>query len=126
MNANKLLYVPGIAMAIALLAGMVVAQHTQRLGKSGETSNRSVAPITSARPSQPVEVGVVRWQRDFDAALAKSRTSQKPVLVLFQEVPGCAGCQTFGKTVLSNPLLVEAIETEFVPVVVYNLSLIHI
>ena len=68
----------------------------------------------------PVEVGDVRWQRDLDAALAKSRATQIPVLVLFQEIPGCIGCQTFGSEVLTNPLLVEAIETLFIPVLVYN------
>ncbi|MDJ0623784.1 MAG: VPGUxxT family thioredoxin-like (seleno)protein, type 2 [Desulfocapsaceae bacterium] len=68
----------------------------------------------------PVEVGDVRWQRDLDAALTKSRATQTPVLVLFQEIPGCIGCQTFGSEVLTNPLLVEAIETLFIPVLVYN------
>lgn len=36
----------------------------------------------------PVEVGDVHWGRDFDAALRMSAESGKPVLVLFQEVPG--------------------------------------
>lgn len=36
----------------------------------------------------PVEVGDVRWGRDFNAALQKSAKTGKPVLVLFQEVPG--------------------------------------
>jgi len=36
----------------------------------------------------PVEVGDVYWGRDFDAALKMSAESGKPVLVLFQEVPG--------------------------------------
>jgi len=36
----------------------------------------------------PVEVGHVNWGRDFDAALKMSAESGKPVLVLFQEVPG--------------------------------------
>ena len=36
----------------------------------------------------PVEVGNVNWGRDFDAALKMSAKSGKPVLVLFQEVPG--------------------------------------
>ena len=40
--------------------------------------------------------------------------------VLFQEVPGCEGCQKFGREVLSQPLIVEAIEDLFLPVVVYN------
>lgn len=68
----------------------------------------------------PVEVGAVRWGRDFEAARRASAGSGKPILALFQEVPGCAGCQRFGREVLSHPLLVEAIETEFVPVVIYN------
>ncbi len=34
------------------------------------------------------EVGNVNWGRDFDAALQMSAASGKPVLVLFQEVPG--------------------------------------
>ncbi len=66
------------------------------------------------------ELGTVRWHRDFDASQLLSRQTGKPMFVLFQEVPGCAGCQRFGKEVLSNALLVEAIETEFVPVLVYN------
>ena len=36
----------------------------------------------------PIEVGDVRWGRDLDAALMNSASSGKPVLVLFQEVPG--------------------------------------
>jgi len=36
----------------------------------------------------PVEVGEVDWGRDYEAALAKAKESGKPVLILFQEVPG--------------------------------------
>jgi len=68
----------------------------------------------------PVEIGLVDWNRDLDAALDQSKKNGKPVLVLFQEVPGCAGCQKFGREVLSQPLIVEAIEDEFIPVVVFN------
>ena len=70
--------------------------------------------------NNPVEVGHVRWQRDFDAALLKSAESGKPLLVLFQEIPGCSGVRQFGREVLTNPDLVKAIETEFLPVLVYN------
>lgn len=72
------------------------------------------------RSSNPVEVGLVKWGRDLDAALNKSAETGKPVFVLFQEIPGCAGCKKFGKKVLSDPLLVEAIEENFLPVLVYN------
>jgi hypothetical protein len=73
------------------------------------------APLT-----QPIETGTVRWQRDLDAALAESEAQGRPVFALFQEVPGCAGCQQFGADVLSDPLVVEAIETEFVPLLIHN------
>ena len=42
----------------------------------------------SRAAENPVEVGKVNWGRDFNAALEMSATSGKPVLVLFQEVPG--------------------------------------
>ncbi|CAA6678046.1 MULTISPECIES: VPGUxxT family thioredoxin-like (seleno)protein, type 2 [unclassified Lentimonas] len=67
-----------------------------------------------------IETGAVEWQRDFDAALVDAEASGKPVFLLFQEVPGCAGCQQFGKEVLSDPRLVAVIEREFVPVLVRN------
>lgn len=80
-----------------------------------------VVTISCAQSSNnPVEAGLVKWGRNFDGALEKSAQTGKPVLVLFQEIPGCSGCQTFGKTVLSHPLIVEAIEDEFVPVLIYN------
>jgi hypothetical protein len=68
----------------------------------------------------PVEVGDVRWGRDFGAALQRSSAEGKPVLVLFQEIPGCSGVRKFGREVLTNPLLVRAIEEEFIPMLVYN------
>ena len=71
-------------------------------------------------PKQPVEIGSVKWGRDLDQALATSKTSNKPVFLLFQEVPGCAGCKQFGQEVLSDPLIVEAIENEFTPLMIPN------
>ena len=66
----------------------------------------------------PIEAGDVHWGRDFDAALENSAKTGKPVLVLFQEIPGCSGVRQFGREVLTNPALVRAIETEFFPVLV--------
>ena len=68
----------------------------------------------------PVELGKVNWSRDFEKAKKSALEAQKPLLVLFQEVPGCSTCTRFGSTVLSHPLLVEAIETYFVPVCIHN------
>ncbi|MEJ2056885.1 MAG: VPGUxxT family thioredoxin-like (seleno)protein, type 2 [Desulfofustis sp.] len=79
------------------------------------------APLYAAAiSSNPIEVGDVRWNRDYQRALNKSRQTGKPLFLLFQEVPGCIGCQNFGQQVLTHSLLVEAIEDEFIPVLVYN------
>jgi len=73
-----------------------------------------------AGTAQPIEAGKVKWGRDLEVALALSAKTGKPVFALFQEIPGCAGCQRFGRDVLSNPLLVEAIESEFTPLLIHN------
>jgi hypothetical protein len=46
-----------------------------------------LAPL-SGRVEQPVELGQVRWRRDFEAGLAEAKRTGKPALLLFQEVPG--------------------------------------
>lgn len=68
----------------------------------------------------PVELGKVNWQRNFEEGLVASANSKKPVFLLFQEVPGCSTCRNYGQNVLSHPLIVEAIETLFVPVAIHN------
>ena len=60
------------------------------------------------------------WGRNFDAALAISKASGKPVFLLFQEIPGCKGCKDFGREVLSDPEVVRAIEENFVPLLIPN------
>jgi len=77
-------------------------------------------PAAAAPPASPRELGQVRWGRSLDAGLAESRKTGRPVLLLFQEIPGCATCVEFGAGPLSSPLLVDAIESEFVPVAVHN------
>ncbi len=37
---------------------------------------------------QPAELGLVAWQRDHDTAFARAREAERPVLLLFQEIPG--------------------------------------
>jgi len=68
----------------------------------------------------PLELGQVEWIRNFDEATAKANEQNKPLLVLFQEVPGCSTSSGYGENVLSHPLIVEAIETLFVGVAIYN------
>jgi len=68
----------------------------------------------------PPELGRIRWLRGFDDAVGQAKQTGKPILVLFQEVPGCHTCVSYGRDVLSHPLIVEVAETLFVPVAVYN------
>jgi hypothetical protein len=70
--------------------------------------------------AQPEEAGTATWLRDLDAALTASGKTGKPVFALFQEIPGCAGCKQFGREVLSDPLVVAAIESEFTPLLIHN------
>ncbi len=39
-------------------------------------------------PKQPVELGMVNWRRNYDEAAAEAKRAGKPLLILFQEVPG--------------------------------------
>ena len=66
------------------------------------------------------ELGEVAWLRDHDRGLALAAEQGKPVLLLFQEVPGCSTCVRFGQDVLTHPLMVELIADRFVPVAIFN------
>lgn len=70
--------------------------------------------------NQNIELGKVSWLRDYEEALRQSELTGKPVLLFFQEIPGCATCVNFGRDVLSHPLMVEFIENEFVPLAIFN------
>ncbi len=70
--------------------------------------------------NQDKELGMVSWYRDYDDAVSLSLQQDKPILILFQEVPGCATCRNYGKDVLSHPLMVEAIEHLFIPLAIFN------
>ena len=69
---------------------------------------------------QAIELGSVSWYRQIEQAQQAATKKDKPILVLFQEVPGCATCRYYGGQALSHPLIVEAIESLFVPVAIFN------
>jgi thioredoxin family protein len=83
-------------------------------------SGPAAAGAAESGGPRPLELGRVHWGRDVEAGMAAARRTGRPLLLLFQEIPGCATCRNFGSGPLSHPLLVDAIENEFVPVVVYN------
>ncbi|MEP7323771.1 MAG: VPGUxxT family thioredoxin-like (seleno)protein, type 2 [Saprospiraceae bacterium] len=68
----------------------------------------------------PVELGDVHWLRDIAKAQTQSKQTGKSILILFQEIPGCITCQRYGSQVMKHPLIVEAIETEFIPLAIHN------
>lgn len=70
--------------------------------------------------TKPIELGNVAWLRNYDEALLLSKKENKPVFILFQEVPGCSTCKNFGSEVMHHPLIIELIESYFVPLAVYN------
>ena len=48
----------------------------------------SQTKLLSQAPKQRVEIGLVHWGRDLVSAQKQSAESGKPILLLFQEVPG--------------------------------------
>ena len=66
------------------------------------------------------ELGEVAWLRHHDRGVALAAEQGKPVLLLFQEIPGCSTCVRFGEDVLTHPLMVELIADRFVPVAIFN------
>lgn len=66
------------------------------------------------------ELGEVAWLRDFERGRSAASEQGKPILLLFQEVPGCSTCVNFGLDVLTHPLMVELIEGHFIPVAIFN------
>jgi hypothetical protein len=62
-----------VAAAVWLVANAAAAQ-------GGGEGNAA-----ASRPGAPRELGRIKWSRDFETT---RRSSIKPILLLFQEVPG--------------------------------------
>lgn len=82
--------------------------------------NSSFAQEVLTSYNQDEELGKVHWYRDYDQAVRIAEKEKKDIVILFQEVPGCATCRNYGHNVLSNPLMVEALENSFVPLAIFN------
>ncbi|MDA8563184.1 thioredoxin family protein [Mariniblastus sp.] len=65
---------------------MAQYQVGDRYASFGQTDGQS-QPRPRIR-NQAEELGNVAWGRDLNAAKAKSAETGKPILLLFQEVPG--------------------------------------
>ncbi len=89
-------------------------------GKGRTSTATPHSALAIPHSENPVELGAAHWLRDLDAGTAEAGRTGKPMLILFQEVPGCSNCTRYGSVTLSHPLIVEAIESHFVPVCIYN------
>jgi len=117
---NKiLLTIPVLAIVLFFYAFISPSNITED-NSTDEISPSIILEELKGAEGAPVELGEVKWIRNFDEASVKAKKANKPLLVLFQEVPGCSTSSGYGKNVLSHPLIVEAIETLFVPDAVYN------
>ena len=83
------------------------------LGVHRVPAERTVLP-------DPIELGAVRWRRSLEEGIRLAQASGQPILILFQEVPGCGTCRKYGDGPLSHPMIVEAIVDLFVPVAILN------
>lgn len=73
--------------------------------------------------NNPVELGLLidwNYASDLESVIQKSKEEKKPILILFQEIPGCSGCQQYGKNVLSSKVIYEIITNNFIPIAIYN------
>jgi len=73
--------------AIALVAGLALTALPLALPEHQDEPDAAPVAVESLR-TQPVEIGTVAWLRDLAAAKAESARTNKPILALFQEVPG--------------------------------------
>ena len=48
----------------------------------------SVGCLLHSNVGQPEELGKVKWLRNYDIALKQAKAVGKPIMLVFQEVPG--------------------------------------
>ncbi|HAS41057.1 MAG TPA: hypothetical protein DCS93_11280 [Microscillaceae bacterium] len=120
-----------LIVAILLISGLTLSVvFGNNPTKNSTEKNNCAAPFVPSFEEQSVnytsstkdtvELGKVAWIRNYDAAVQLAKKQGKPIFILFQEVPGCLNCKRFGREVMSNPLVVDVIENEFVPLCIFN------
>ncbi len=73
---------------IVFCAAVVIVAFLANSKAFAKPAPQEQAQDRSGSVSQPVELGNVRWQRDLNSAVADSKQKDKPIAILFQEVPG--------------------------------------
>jgi hypothetical protein len=83
----KFKYMIATAAALGFSFLLLVTQVTTSV-VAQDDSGTKLGSDKKSSVKQPVELGKVAWGRNLDEAVAKSRESNKPIALLFQEVPG--------------------------------------
>jgi len=109
-------------VAIVVVSYMLLMTHTTTLSVAQVGSGKKSGSSSKSSARQPIELGKVAWGRNLEEAVAKSKQNNKPIALLFQEVPGWSGCKQYGQQVLAQPRVVEILESDFIPVAIYNNS----
>ena len=96
---------------------------TESANKETETPVATKEPKKTKKAKQnPIELGTIDWYyaKDYEMVLNKSKETNKPILILFQEIPGCSTCKNYGKLILSNKEINLIINEYFIPIAIYN------
>lgn len=56
----------------------------------------------------------IHWTTNFEEAAAASRSTSKPILILFTGTNWCGACKTLERDILSQPQFIEAVQSHFV------------
>ena len=80
-------FLPALLLSGLFLAGLSLDGLC--FSSANATSSSMSEPSLDPSPAKPPpELGLVPWERDFAKAIARSKQSARPILLLFQEVPG--------------------------------------
>ncbi len=62
--------------------------------------------------------GGIKWEKDYASALKQSKTLNKPMMFIISN-HNCHFCVQFESTALSNPKVIQKLNTEYVAAIVY-------
>ena len=77
-----------IAAVLILLAVALTAIAMEPFHNSTNSVSTFADQPSQPAADQPVELGNVKWLRDFEQATKIAAKTKKPIFLLFQEVPG--------------------------------------
>lgn len=89
MNNHFRLVIISVGLSLLLLAvPILLAPDAMTRSASAKPVPQSGERTESRSADQPTELGDVDWLRDLDKAVDQSKQQDKPIAILFQEVPG--------------------------------------